>query len=299
MTKSGYENLLARYSQIAISKTGTAYEVLAAMVCKALEEQNAVIHDIKLRGRTGVKHQIDICVETKTGKRTLLVECKDFSVGKRKVGLGVIRNFESVVADIRPDEAWVVICVGFTRDARKFAKATGIKPIIMRTFEDKDEIGRIKNIILNIHVPTVHSVRASIYASDADMPALQAAMQTAGVTSGIEPNHDVVFESSHGTRIHFVDFVDKESLKIKPEPKETTGRYAIKADDYKLLIAGSEVSYDGVLIEYGVGWETDTRHIVADRIAELILQGVGDADIIIIDDQLRRRQIDPEIGRID
>ena len=47
---SAYDELFDRYHQIATTKAGTRYEILAAMVCKTLEERNAVIHDVKLRG---------------------------------------------------------------------------------------------------------------------------------------------------------------------------------------------------------------------------------------------------------
>lgn len=299
MSGSGYESLLGRYGTIATTKTGTAYEILAAMVCKSLEENNVVIHDIKLRGRSGVKHQIDVSVETNDTNRSLLIECKDFSVGNRKVGLGVVRDFESAVADIRPDESWIVSCVGFTAPALKFAKAKGIKPVVMRLFEEADKDGRITNVMINIHIPTLRNVRADLCVSEADMHALSEAMKFAGIASGIGPHDDVFFEMHDGARIHFVDFVSRESSKINPDHRRATGQHVVKSNQCKLLIAGAEVSYDGVIIDYDIAWETETINIVASKIAELILSGIDDADIIVFDDQLKRRRIDPDTGRID
>lgn len=294
MTKSNYDCLLERYSEIAVSKTGTAYEILAALVCNILDDGNAVIHDIKLRGTSGVKHQIDVSVETGQGKQALLIECKDFSVGNRKVGLGVVRNFQSAVADIQPDEAWIITCVGFTLNARKFAKGKGIKLIVLRMFEQDDEVGRIKSIVLNVHVPTIKIVNIDICGDKL----LNQAMRKAGVTSPIGRAHDVTFECPRGERMHFLDLVSKEA-KVEMDLTKTSGRGTVEPSEYKLFVAGNEVPYVGVFIDYAVTWETETRRMFAEKIAELILQGVGDADIIIFDDQLRRHHIDPATGRID
>jgi hypothetical protein len=151
---SRYDDLLGRYHQIATTKQGIRYEILAAIVCKTLEEKGVVIHDVAVRGESGVKHQIDVTIETAGKKRRCLIECKDFDTRSAKVGLGTVRNFESAVRDTAPDEAWIVTCIGFTRDALKFAKAKGITPVVMRLFEDSDLAGRIVRSVVNMHVPS-------------------------------------------------------------------------------------------------------------------------------------------------
>ena len=123
---SPYDDLLDRYHEIGTTRKGTKYEILAAMVCKTLEEHSVVVHDVKLRGASEVKHQIDVTVKKDGAVRSILIECKDFAVSGDKVGLGVIRDFESAARDIGATEAWVVSNVGFTQPAQQFAKSKGI-----------------------------------------------------------------------------------------------------------------------------------------------------------------------------
>jgi hypothetical protein len=59
-------------------KHGTKYEIVAAIVFKALLAEHKVVHDLRLSGpgkRT--KHQIDVTVERRDGQRLrLIIECR-------------------------------------------------------------------------------------------------------------------------------------------------------------------------------------------------------------------------------
>lgn len=50
MDRTQYDELHDRFFSILSSNEGTRYERLAAVVLKALHEQNSAIHDFKLRG---------------------------------------------------------------------------------------------------------------------------------------------------------------------------------------------------------------------------------------------------------
>ena len=134
--RSRHDDLFDRYHSIATTKSGTRYELLAAIVCKTLEDRGVVIHDLKLLGESGVKHQVGVTVETASKTRRYLIECKDFDVAADKVGLDIVRSFDSVVRDTASDEGWIVTCNGFTRDALEYAKTKRIKPVVMRLFEN-------------------------------------------------------------------------------------------------------------------------------------------------------------------
>ena len=151
-TRSRYDELHDRFSGGGGEKAGTRYERLAAMVLKHLHQAGAVVHDMRLVGSSDVKHQIDVVVESQGGRRRLLVECKDFDVSGDKVGLDIVRSFFGAVEDISPDEAYILTCNGFTRDAEKFAAAKNIKLALLREFRDSDWEGRIKTIIVDLHI---------------------------------------------------------------------------------------------------------------------------------------------------
>lgn len=298
MTAGPYEDILARYQSITTQKAGTAYEMLAALVCKVLKEQNTVVHDLRLRGDSGVKHQIDVRVETADGGRTVLIECKDFHERNGKVGLGIVRDFHSAVTDISPDEAWIVTCIGFTREALKYAKAKGIKPVVIRIFEEQDKDGRIFTVCINLTVVTWHDPVADIYVGDADAAALHAAFQSAGMGRGISSDDDAWFLMPDGSRSHFTQVITDAMSKAVDGKPDGAIQCVLRAEGRKFLVGGVAVPYKGIVVRFARISETETDRIVSTRLAELIATGIGATDIIIFDDQLLARRIDPDTGEI-
>lgn len=119
-------------------RSSDKYEVLAAIVFSILESSDATVHDMRLLGGTGVRHQIDAVVGAGDTTRRVLVECKDYG---KKAGLPLVRNFWGAVEDIKPDESFVVTTVGFTEPAVKYAMAKGIRLAILRPPEGEDDWG--------------------------------------------------------------------------------------------------------------------------------------------------------------
>ncbi len=141
-----YDQLVAEERR----KTGTKFERLAAIAFAALDGRTTV-HDLRLRGASGVRHQIDVTVGD--DRRRLLVECKQYD---GKVGLSVVRDFWAVVDDVVPDEAFVVTTVGFTRDAIRFAEAKGLKLAVLRQATNADLEGRITSVTVDMIVTVLH-----------------------------------------------------------------------------------------------------------------------------------------------
>ena len=127
-------------------KAGTKYERLAAIAFRELTGQ-ATVHDLRLRGSSGVRHQIDAVVGE--DHKRILIECKDYG---SKIGLSIIRDFSAVVADIEPAEAFVVTTVGFTQDAVKFAESKGIRLALLRPPDDQDWSGVVRKVVLDVTV---------------------------------------------------------------------------------------------------------------------------------------------------
>jgi predicted helicase len=125
-------------------KSGTKYERLTAIVYKILEANNVVIHDLRLKGDgKTASHQIDVTVQKGSTKKKVLVECKNYD---SKIGIGIVRDFFGAVNQIKPDEAYVVTTVGFTKGAVDFASDEGIKLHILRSILKSDLNGRLLKI---------------------------------------------------------------------------------------------------------------------------------------------------------
>jgi hypothetical protein len=130
-------------------KSGSKYERLAAIVFRALTG-NTTVHDLRLRGESGVAHQIDAVVGRDS--RRILIEAKDYD---KPVGLAIVRDFSAVAADIRPDDAYIVTTERFTRDAVKFAKAKGIRLAVLRPLRDEDWENLVRRVRLTIRMTTL------------------------------------------------------------------------------------------------------------------------------------------------
>ncbi|WP_215866397.1 hypothetical protein, partial [Acidithiobacillus thiooxidans] len=70
------------------------------------------------------------------------------------------------VDDIRPDEAIVITCVGFTADAQKFAKHKGIKLAVLREFQSTDWEGRIRKICVTMHIMHITEPKITLKLTD-------------------------------------------------------------------------------------------------------------------------------------
>jgi len=163
MRRSRYDDLHDHYDRLLTTKAGTRYERLAAVVFSAMERDGVVIHDLVVRGAiSDVGHQIDVHIEKNGAPRHVLVECKDFDVSGDPVGLDIVRSFSAVVTDTRPDEAWIITCNDFTRDARKFAKAMGIRLATLRAFRAADWENRVHTIVGNLTMQKIDAANPTI-----------------------------------------------------------------------------------------------------------------------------------------
>ncbi len=193
MGSSRYDELHDRYQEIRTTKKGTRYERLAAVIFAALDRESVVIHDLDVIGEdSGVKHQIDVHIERSGERKRILVECKDFDVSGGPVGLGIVRDFYGVVDDVHPDEAWVITCNDFTRDARAYAKGKGIKLATLRLFSDADWEGRVRTIVTTVVIQNVLRDRPKleITIDDAELRAFQSEFANAYPLGGFAPDGD-------------------------------------------------------------------------------------------------------------
>ncbi|MCB2310617.1 restriction endonuclease [Clostridium tagluense] len=131
-------------------KNGTKYEKLVAVVFKLLHENDTVIHDLRLRGyEKKAQHQIDVTIEKDGTRKKILIECKDYS---KNIGIGIIRDFYGAINQIKPDDAFVVTTVGYTKGAVNFAKDESIKLFLLKEFRDKDWYGKMRKFNINFNI---------------------------------------------------------------------------------------------------------------------------------------------------
>ncbi|WP_208426034.1 MULTISPECIES: restriction endonuclease [Salinibacter] len=298
MPQSRYENIHDRFSHSDTTKKGTKYERLAALVLKALDESRAVVHDVRLIGESAVSHQIDVDLEVDGATKRVIVECKDFDVSGSKVGLDIVRSFWAVVDDALADEAMILTCNGFTQDARKFAKHKGIKLVVLRQYEEKDDDQYIGSIRVNVTYitrgqPEVKLDLSSDEAKRKFFNDLEAAELSSSLLKG-----DPVYIHSDGSKTQLHEFIDE---KIGEYDDKDAGMVRHHIDVTNCLI---EVEDRGGIPMAALTAVYEVHHIIEDidvasgLIAELVVQGTEDRDIFLFDRDLEKFNIDPDTGEV-
>ena len=267
------------------------------MVCKILESDQVVVHDLRLHGQSSVKHQIDITIKKHEKTRHILIECKEIESGNKKVGLGIVRNFESAVRDIKAREAWIISNVGFTKHAARFAESKGIDLKIIRLVECEDLDGIIKQIVLKVGIVSYHNVRVSL--SGMIETEIEHAFPVGKQDDSLNlvgSNVDWFFRKDSNV-FSFNEYI---SLKVQENfpsirvPMVQSGlieknRKITLTPELDLYYGNTKIEYDAVNIEYDVHLDTEVLQLFADRIAELIVSGFGRDDILIFDHQIAAR----------
>jgi hypothetical protein len=301
MRRSYYDELHDKYLKISTTKQGTRYERLAAFVFKVLEESGAVIHDLKLLGESDTKSQIDVIFETDDGQKRTLIECKDFDVSGKDVGIGIVRCFWGVVDDIKPDEAIILTCNGFTKDALVYAKHKNIKLAVLRKFTELDGMDLIKSVNVNIKfLSCVNSSSHLTFSRKEHQNKWQNDLKASGIKGqeilmGEKPIYIIPSESE---RIQINKCLDRL---LNEYPRETPGHidldvpvngWTIEIENRgRIPIGKLKLSFDIVHFDYSM-------ELASKKVAELILQGLKEDDLIIFDEDLKRYTINSETGEV-
>ncbi len=132
----------------------TEYELFTQEVYQQLlnyhhTNTNNVQHNIKLKGRSGCEHQIDVYWEyVKDGvNHRVAIECKNY---KNSISISKVRDYFGVLNDIGDIQGIMVTTVDYQKGAKRFAKEYGISLKELRSPRDGETI--IGKMDLRIHV---------------------------------------------------------------------------------------------------------------------------------------------------
>lgn len=130
-----YEQLVQSIYQEILAKEGV--------------ENVQVDHDVKVRGRSGVEHQIDVLWRFKQAgmEHTVLIECKNYA---KALNLEKVRNFFAVIFDIGNCQGVMATKTGYQSGAAKFAEFYGIAQKLVREPNEDDWEGKVQDIVVKI-----------------------------------------------------------------------------------------------------------------------------------------------------
>ncbi|RKH53977.1 restriction endonuclease [Corallococcus sp. AB050B] len=286
MSRSTYDELHDKYYSISTSTAGTRYERLVALVFKALDkEDGVVVHNISLRGATDVAHQIDVQIEHRGVPHRVLIECKDFDVSGDPVGLPIVRNFFAVIEDIRPDDAIIITCNDFTRDAKKYAKAKNIKLVTIRASREEDWNDRMQRFSFHLRLRYISGVSIEVKTGNQDsLSKLSSENESESQKSSTLENP--LYISIDNRWLSIVDLINKEKPSYPEPPIDRVSKF-IRAPMAR--IGNNEPhSIEGVSIEYRFSTMENDSLIELQGLARLIVRGFGESDLIVWDMDFRR-----------
>ena len=132
---------------------GTEYEKFTQEVYQSVINAQGhgtiqVKHNVKLKGRSGQEHQIDVYWEYVVAdiKHCVAIECKNYA---EEVSVGKVRDFYGVLIDIGNINGIMVSKEGFQSGAKDYALHYGINLKELREPKDEDWKGKIKAIEIN------------------------------------------------------------------------------------------------------------------------------------------------------
>ena len=130
--------------RIGIMNTNTEYEKFTRELCERLALykgllSSSVQHNVKLRGKSGLNHQIDVYWEyNKDGiVHRVAIECKNYSYG---LSIGKVRDFYGVISDLEDVKGIMVTTVGYQKGAKQYADYYGISLKELRAPRDGETI---------------------------------------------------------------------------------------------------------------------------------------------------------------
>jgi hypothetical protein len=132
----------------------TEYEKFTQEIYQTLinvQGVNTIIvkHNVKLWGKSGQEHQIDVYWEYDIAgvKHRVAIECKNYN---SEVSIGKVRDFYSVLSDLTNVNGIMVTKEGYQAGAKKFADFYGINLKELRMPNDTDWEGRIKTLVFQL-----------------------------------------------------------------------------------------------------------------------------------------------------
>ncbi|MDP3410352.1 restriction endonuclease [Bosea sp. (in: a-proteobacteria)] len=240
---------------------GTEYEQFVQVVYQALVEADGVRnvnvqHNIKLRGKSGCDHQIDVYWEFIVAGQTYrtAIECKAFNTA---VSIGRIRDFYGVLLDVPNLSGMFVTLVGYQSGARNYADHYGIALREIRTPTDADWNGRVRTVVLQFHIVDVKITKLEPIFTQAFLESIDPE-NPLKVSASYLSDTKIIFDENGKAVLSRDDF--REDV---PDPTESvTGqKLTVNLPNHTIKLGGTKYPIDGVNVFYDVNIETEERRI--------------------------------------
>lgn len=266
--------------------TGNTYEKLTQKLYQQIVDLDTngykdieVKHNVKIKGKSGLEHQIDVFWEFVLGSvhYATIIEVKDW---QNKVKKTDVMAFTEKIKDIPGFPTGIYVSKsGFQRGALEWAKLNGIKLV---TISEPDTINHIH---LNFNVRSPHITN---FAIDIDQDWLKNYMDENGIRGTFELNTtagDVMLFDDNGNStslIHYIKAAQKPYLDNKD--KISNLHVAYRFDGKKYLHTGDsaipKILVNGFSFDLTIHEGTYTHEIHPNNVADYILYDISEGKTI-------------------
>jgi hypothetical protein len=199
---------------------------------------------------------------------------------------------QGVVADVKPDEAWVLTCNRFTDEAARYAKGFDIRLATLREFATDDWENRVRTIITNIQFMHVRDDIPQIALVMDDADRLLISTEFSGAYS-LDDDFVKIFDGN--SEMSYGAFQALASARV---PIDFDGEMFIEHRDFDGWIAGRDgkhLKLNGIEIGFPIVRTNTKIEINADiTAARLLLSEIDGLDFVLWEDALVGYTIDAE-----
>ena len=257
-------------------------ELVNADVLKTTEVQ----HNVKLKGRSGQEHQIDVYWEYEIAgtKQKVAIECKNYN---KNVAIGKIRDFYGVLCDLNNVAGIMVTKVGYQKGAKEYASEYGISLKELRTPNPGEAI--IGKIEMNFDI----AVRRCLFLVDKDYSETEkiSVSKYMQFLDWMSLNHKSSWASATHIPLELVDrtIINSDGItiasfeKIEEElPKDSDSDIVFKYNDAYVNTRWGKIKINEIKYEYEYKNEKKTIAIDAQDFVKAILKDALNGEIKLI-----------------
>lgn len=274
--------------------TNTEYEKFTRELCERLALykgllSSSVKHNVKLKGKSGLNHQIDVYWEyNKDGiVHRVVIECKNYSCG---VSIGKVRDFYGVISDLEDVKGIMVTTVGYQKGAKQFANHYGISLEELRAPKDGETIiGEMewkfetdvthRLFLVDEEWASEHNINLALYRERLDSCRMKREYKWSKSTHLPLDTTDDFIRDAKGNAITSIDELKKRAPDNRPN--DNTIIYCLKdsyvQNEYWGLVKINEVMFED---EHSV--EENTYSLDAGRLVRAVLQDALGGERMVI-----------------
>ena len=261
-------------------------EIYQELVNADVLKTTKVQHNVKLKGRSGQEHQIDVYWEYEIAgtKHKVAIECKNYN---QAVPIGRVRDFFGALYDLVDVKGIMVTKVGYQKGAKEYASYYGIDLKELRSpNSDEAVIGKIE---LHINTSTRHCLflvddnyaetdKFSVHQYKRRLDFMRIDRTSRWINATHIPleliNRNII--DSNGTTITTLEKIEKEL------PKDSDSDIVFKYEDAYVNTRWGKIKINEIKYEYEYKNEKKTIAIDAQDFVKAILKDALNGEIKLI-----------------